>query len=60
MQDMGAAPEVAATARNTAVLGRQGDTRELKGIFLYFASDASTFTTGADIIVDGGYVRKSD
>ena len=34
---------------------READARELKGIYLYLASDASTFTTGADIIVDGGY-----
>jgi sorbose reductase len=27
----------------------------LKGVYLYLASDASTYTTGADIIVDGGY-----
>ncbi|KAL7009989.1 hypothetical protein EMMF5_000008 [Cystobasidiomycetes sp. EMM_F5] len=54
--DMGAAEgEVAEVARKMAVLGRQGDVRELKGIFLYLASDASTFTTGADILVDGGY-----
>lgn len=34
---------------------RDADPRELKGVYLYLASDASTYTTGADIIVDGGY-----
>ncbi|ETS80443.1 Sorbose reductase [Pestalotiopsis fici W106-1] len=34
---------------------RDADPRELKGVYLYLASDASTFTTGSDIIVDGGY-----
>ena len=32
-------------------MGRDGDPRELKGAYLYLASDASTFTTGTDIIV---------
>ena len=36
-------------------MGRDADPRELKGIYLYLASDASTFTTGSDFIVDGGY-----
>lgn len=36
-------------------MGREGTTQELVGIFLYLASDASTFTTGSDMIVDGGY-----
>lgn len=36
-------------------MGRQGSPRELVGAYLYLASDASTFTTGSDIIVDGGY-----
>ncbi|EHK16319.1 uncharacterized protein TRIVIDRAFT_39749 [Trichoderma virens Gv29-8] len=34
---------------------REGEAKELKGIYLYLASDAGTFTTGADIIIDGGY-----
>ncbi|CEP60966.1 SDR family oxidoreductase LALA0_S02e03730g [Lachancea lanzarotensis] len=36
-------------------LGREGLPEELVGAYLYLASDASTFTTGSDIIVDGGY-----
>lgn len=35
--------------------GRQGLPRELVGAYLYLGSDASSFTTGTDIIVDGGY-----
>lgn len=35
--------------------GRQGTPRELCGAYLYFASDASTYTTGSDLKVDGGY-----
>lgn len=31
------------------------EARELKGIYLYLASDASTFTTGVGVIVDGGH-----
>ncbi|SCW03626.1 LAFE_0G14620g1_1 [Lachancea fermentati] len=36
-------------------LGREGLPQELVGAYLYLASDASTFTTGSDIVVDGGY-----
>jgi len=36
-------------------MGRLEDPDELAGTVLYFLSDASTYTTGADVIVDGGY-----
>ena len=36
-------------------MGREGQASELKGIYLYLASDASSYTTGEDILVDGGY-----
>ncbi|KAH3666982.1 hypothetical protein WICMUC_005474 [Wickerhamomyces mucosus] len=35
--------------------GRQGLPEELVGAYLYLASDASTYTTGSDIRIDGGY-----
>lgn len=38
--------------------GRQGLPRELAGAYLYLASDAATFVTGADLKVDGGYCCK--
>lgn len=36
-------------------MGREGEVQELVGAYLYLASDASTYTTGSDIRVDGGY-----
>jgi sorbose reductase len=36
-------------------MGRDGLATELKGAYVYFVSDASTYTTGSDLLVDGGY-----
>lgn len=41
--------------RSMIPLGRNGDAKELKGAYVYLLSDASTYTTGADIVIDGGY-----
>jgi NAD(P)-dependent dehydrogenase (short-subunit alcohol dehydrogenase family) len=38
-----------------SVMKRIGETSELAGVLIYLASDASSFTNGADIVIDGGY-----
>ena len=43
--------------RNTP-MGRPGELSELDGALLYLASDASTYTTGAIIPVDGGWIAR--
>jgi NAD(P)-dependent dehydrogenase (short-subunit alcohol dehydrogenase family) len=44
-----------ATLGAKAPLQRTGDARELRGLLLYLASDASTFTTGQIVACDGGW-----
>jgi NAD(P)-dependent dehydrogenase (short-subunit alcohol dehydrogenase family) len=41
-------------ARAVTALSRWGDVDEIVGTVLYLASDASSYTTGANIRVDGG------
>ncbi|RDW84513.1 L-xylulose reductase-like protein [Coleophoma cylindrospora] len=41
--------------RDKIPMGREGEAHELKGAFLFLASDASSYCTGTDIICDGGY-----
>jgi sorbose reductase len=36
-------------------LGRMGGPEELTGLYLYLASEASSYMTGSDIVIDGGY-----
>lgn len=53
---MGAGPSALQEAYRMSSLGRQGHVKEIKGLYLYLASDASTFMTGSDVLIDGGYV----
>jgi sorbose reductase len=41
-------------------MGREGLANELKGAYLYFASDASTYTTGSDLICDGYVISEPE
>ena len=56
MTKMGASDVVKNEGLRMAVLGRQGDVKEIKGLYLYLASDASTYVTGTDVVIDGGYI----
>ena len=40
------------------LLGRQGKPEEVAGAVAFLASDDSTFITGSDMVVDGGYLAK--
>ncbi|PYH93612.1 NAD(P)-binding protein [Aspergillus ellipticus CBS 707.79] len=53
---MGASPQTLQEAYRMSSVGRQGHVKEIKGLYLYLASDASTYMTGSDLLIDGGYV----
>ncbi|KAK6510201.1 hypothetical protein TWF481_004917 [Arthrobotrys musiformis] len=36
-------------------MGREGAVNEVKGAYVYLASDASSYATGTEIVLDGGY-----
>ncbi|KAM0746880.1 NAD(P)-binding protein [Meredithblackwellia eburnea MCA 4105] len=48
-------PALRETWENLTPMGRIGEPEDLKGAVIYLASDASGFTTGTDLRVDGGY-----
>lgn len=52
---MGASERVYNEGLRMTPLGRQGDVKEIKALYLYLASDASTYVTGSDVLIDGGY-----
>jgi gluconate 5-dehydrogenase len=49
-------PELKATFEAQIPMGRLGEPDELGPTAVYLASDASSYVTGATIVVDGGYM----
>ncbi|TKA83300.1 hypothetical protein B0A55_00779 [Friedmanniomyces simplex] len=54
--NMGASPLAINEAYRMTPQGRQGHAKEIKGLYLYLASDASSYQTGSDVVIDGGYI----
>lgn len=48
-------PEVVAAINGATPLRRVGRPEDLDGLVVYLASPASTFVTGAEMLIDGGY-----
>ena len=47
-------PHLAKIMNIAAPIGRIGQRDELTGAAVYLLSDASAYTTGADLVIDGG------
>jgi gluconate 5-dehydrogenase len=47
-------PELKPQIEKTIPMGRLGDPREIAGLAVYLASDASSYMTGSVIVIDGG------
>ncbi|GIW82661.1 MAG: short-chain dehydrogenase [Gemmatales bacterium] len=48
-------PELKKTFESMVPMGRLGEPEEIAGLALYLASDASSYMTGAAVVIDGGY-----
>jgi gluconate 5-dehydrogenase len=51
-------PEVIAGFERQIPMGRFGDPSELGPLAVYLASDASSYMTGAALVIDGGYTLR--
>lgn len=54
-KDLLATPDVAAAVLGPTILGRPGQPEEVSAMVLFLASSESSFCTGAEFVVDGGY-----
>ncbi len=54
--DILADPEGTKALLGTTILERPGQPEEVSNVVLFLASDESSFMTGAELVVDGGYI----
>ena len=52
------AAEAQAVYESMHPIGRLGEPEDIAHAVLYLASDASKFVTGAQLVVDGGYIAQ--
>ena len=52
--------EIAGATIARTALGRIGETDDIAGAAVYFASPAGRYTTGTTLVVDGGYLIRGD
>jgi cyclopentanol dehydrogenase len=57
-EDLLKAPGMEDTIKQTSPQGRAADPMDVATGALYLASDESSFVTGADIVIDGGYIAR--
>jgi sorbose reductase len=48
-------PELAKSWEDLTPMGRIGEAKEVRGATVFLASDASSYITGTELFVDGGY-----
>jgi gluconate 5-dehydrogenase len=51
----GASPELVERLKRKSPMARMGEPHELKGAVVFLASDASSYVTGHNLVVDGGW-----
>jgi NAD(P)-dependent dehydrogenase (short-subunit alcohol dehydrogenase family) len=51
-------PELLESEVGRALISRMGTPQEVASAILYLCSDASAFTTGSVLVVDGGYLAR--
>lgn len=54
----GAAPELHAATEAQFALGRWGGPQEVAKTIVFLASPASSYTTGTNVVIDGGYTKR--